>query len=107
MKLTVAEKFKSLLDVNEAAKGETIHTATAEVVAVNKKGTFISGQDGCQLPVEVELTDGESKLVVGDKITFQVETGVLVNRVGVKTASQTPMRSGSGSPDRSEKCNRP
>lgn len=107
MKLTVADKFKNLLDVNEAAKGETVHTATAEVVAVNRKGTFISGQDGCQLPVVVELTDGESKLVVGDKVTFQLETGLLVSRVGVKTSDRTPVRNGSGSPDRSEKCNRP
>lgn len=107
MKLTIADKFKNLLVVDEAAKGETIHTATAEVVAINKKGVFISGDDGCHLPIKVELTDGESALAVGDKVTFQVETGLLVSRVGVKTADRTPQRSGSGSPDRSQKCNRP
>lgn len=107
MKLIVADKFKNLLDVEEAAKGDAIHTVTTEVVAINKKGVFVSGQDGCQLPIKVELTDGESNLAVGDKVTFQLETGLLVTRVGVKTSNRTPVRNGSGSPDRSMKCNRP
>lgn len=107
MKLIVADKFKSLLDVEEAAKGDATHIVTTEVVAINKKGIFVSGQDGCQLPVTVELTDGESKLAVGDKVSFQLETGLLITRVGVKAVGRTPVRTGSGSPDRSMKCNRP
>lgn len=104
MQLIIDTKFKSLLEVQEG-KASDVAVAKADVVAINKKGVFISGQDHCQIPVKVEYLDGESRLSVGDSITFQVEGGLLVGRSAVKATARTPERTGRGSPDRSMKSN--
>jgi len=104
MQLIIDNKFKQLLDVEEGKAG-SVTTAKAEVVSINKKGVFISGQDHCQIPVKVEYLDGESRLSVGDSITFQVEGGLLIGRTAVKATARTPERTGRGSPDRNMKSN--
>ena len=104
MKLTIADKFKALLNVQEGKAGD-VATVKADVVAINKKGIFISGEDHCQVPVKVEYLEGEKTLSVGDAITFQLDTGVLIGREMVKTTSRTAERTGRGSPDRSMKSN--
>jgi len=104
MKLTIADKFKPLLNVQEGKAGD-VTTVKAEVVAINKKGIFISGEDHCQVPVKVDYLEGEKTLSVGDAITFQLDSGLLIGRDVVKSVARTPERTGRGSPDRSMKSN--
>lgn len=102
MKIIVTDKFKSILETNDAAVGD-ITTVTTTVTGINKKGVFIGGSEGSQVPVKVELTDGEAMLSVGDTVTFQVDSGLLVSRTSVKAVPAVGKRTGSGTPDRSFK----
>lgn len=99
MHLEFTDKVRTIL-----AAGDVDSNFESAVVSIEKKmnKVMLTGPDGIHVPATVTYSDGETALNIGDIVTVQAPTGVVIKRVFPSKPARAKTTA-AGTPDRSMK----